>query len=316
MTVNVMPRRRLCGACLGLVLPLAVGCGTPARATDHPDGRWLRVEIVDRVSGRPLPVWRHGDERFVAGTPGARYAVRLTNRSGERLLAVVAIDGVNIVSGETAAVGQRGYALSPWGHAWLTGWRKSEREVAAFEFTALDESYAARTGRPGDVGVNGVAVFRERPQPLALEAAPDATPAAKAGAAPPGGDARAAAAPAPDARTPATPATADGPQGAQPAASARGSAGGAGTADREDAAQLRAAAGERLGTGHGAREASAAVTVPFERATAAPQEVLRIRYDSLENLVAAGIATRPLAWAARPRPFPADEGFVPDPDRP
>ena len=73
---------------------------------------------------------------------------------------------------------------------------------------------------------------------------------------------------------------------------------------------------ERLGTGHGAREASAAVTVPFERATAAPQEVLRIRYDSLENLVAAGIATRPLAWAARPRPFPADEGFVPDPDRP
>jgi hypothetical protein len=41
--------------------------------------------------------------------------------------------------------------------------------------------------------------------------------------------------------------------------------------------------------------------------------VLRIRYDSLENLVAAGIAPRPYALAGRPRPFPADDGFVPDP---
>jgi hypothetical protein len=79
---------------------------------------------------------------------------------------------------------------------------------------------------------------------------------------------------------------------------------------------MQAAPGERLGTGHGVREPSEAVTVPFERATRSPQEMLRIRYDSLENLVAAGIAPRSFAWAGRPRPFPADEGFVPDPPNP
>jgi hypothetical protein len=35
-------------------------------------------------------------------------------------------------------------------------------EVAAFYFTSLPDSYAARTGRPDNVGVIGVAVFRER----------------------------------------------------------------------------------------------------------------------------------------------------------
>ncbi len=44
----------------------------------------------------------------------------------------------------------------------ITGWRKSNTEVAAFTFTDLPNSYAARTGRAANVGVIGVAVFRER----------------------------------------------------------------------------------------------------------------------------------------------------------
>jgi len=293
-----------------------------------------------------LPVWRHGGELWIAGTPGARYGVRLVNRSGERLLAVVAVDGVNIVSGETAGTGQRGYVLSPWGRASLTGWRKSEHEVAAFEFTSLADSYAARTGRPGDVGVIGVAVFRERPQPLAVQepardarqgelparggAGPDAGPAgadqrppgepspeAPAPAAPPAPLASPApaplASPAPAPSTSPAPAAPPSPAAAEPPeARSRADAG----TPRADRGEMQAAIGERLGTGHGAREPSEVVRVPFERATRTPQEVLRIRYDSLENLVAAGIAPRSFAWAGHPRAFPADDGFVPDPPNP
>jgi len=52
----------------------------------------------------------------------------------------------------------------------VNGWRKSLEEVAAFYFTALPDSYAARTGRPQNVGVIGVAVFREQqlPRPPAV----------------------------------------------------------------------------------------------------------------------------------------------------
>jgi hypothetical protein len=221
--------------------------------------------------------------------------VRLVNRSGERLLAVVSVDGINIITGETAGVKQRGYVLSPWGSASLSGWRKSGSQVAAFEFTALADSYAARTGRPGDVGVIGGAVFRERPeQALVLGAA--APPVAREASPPP-----AAPAPGESAATRDNAEPAGQPRQASPAA--------------DSAREARSAPGERLGTGHGPRETSYATTVRFDRATSAPEEILRIRYDSLDNLVAAGIVPRALASATpgTPRPFPVDEGFVPDP---
>jgi hypothetical protein len=70
------------------------------------------------------------------------------NKLGERVLAVTAVDGVNVLSGETAAWDQAGYVFSPWQQYQVTGWRKSSSEVAAFEFSALGDSYAGRTGRP------------------------------------------------------------------------------------------------------------------------------------------------------------------------
>ena len=125
------------------------------------------MQIVDRSRGEQLSTWRHRGASYVAGRPGDRYAVRLTNRSSGRVLVVLSVDGVNAVSGETAAVGQTGYVLAPYQSAEITGWRKSYSEAAAFYFTALPDSYAARTDRPDNVGVIGAAVFRERvPEPV------------------------------------------------------------------------------------------------------------------------------------------------------
>lgn len=123
------------------------------------------VEIISRDSGQRLETWRHGGRLYVAGSPGERYAVRLINRSGGRLLTVLSVDGVNAVSGETAATGQAGYVLDPGRTAEIRGWRKSLDEVAAFYFTALPDAFAARSGRPQNVGVIGLAVFHERSAP-------------------------------------------------------------------------------------------------------------------------------------------------------
>ncbi|HWG29200.1 MAG TPA: hypothetical protein VN676_01505 [Steroidobacteraceae bacterium] len=119
------------------------------------------VAVVDRDTGATLtPHYFHG-EYWIAGTPGARYAIEIRNRVAGRLLAVTSVDGVNVVTGETAGWGQNGYVLSSGQHCQIIGWRKSDAEVAAFTFTALPDSYAALTGRPASVGVIGVALFRE-----------------------------------------------------------------------------------------------------------------------------------------------------------
>lgn len=149
-------------------------------------GRLVNLEVYDRSAQRVLPLYRHHGRLYVAGEPGHEYELRLRNRGGQRLLAVASIDGVNVITGETAAVAQSGYVLDGHGELRVDGWRKNLDEVASFYFTALPDSYAARTGRPDDVGVIGVALFRERrrsawwkseePVPLARDEAGAAAP--------------------------------------------------------------------------------------------------------------------------------------------
>jgi len=295
-----MQRRLL----LGSLALAASAAALPAHALrlmppDTRIGQWMQVSVVDRGTGRELPVYRHGGEYWVAGQPGARYAIRVHNRQGERLMAVMSVDGVNILSGETAGVEQTGYVFDGGQRADIAGWRKSDSQIAAFEFTSVARSYAGRTGRPDNVGVIGVAVFRERPQPVAVPVPPPAVRRERADAQPGAAEKQARA----EAEAPPAPAPAAGEA----------------AADAAMAAERKAAPTQRpgLGTGHGRRETSWVTHTEFERRSAQPDEVLRIRYDSRDNLVAAGIIPAPVPRPAPvPSPFPASPaGYVPDPPR-
>jgi len=268
------------------------------------------LAVVDTSTGERLTVYQHGGRHYVAGAPGRRYAVEVTNRTGGRVLAVVSVDGVNVVSGETAMPAQSGYVLAPWQQLQIAGWRKNLGEVAAFYFTAVPDSYAARTGRPRNAGVVGVALFREAPSPAsglsggrfeersAAESPVDA-PAAPAATAQGRGEASAPTQAA-EASASAEPRPRNGDQ-------SRADASPAGGALQRPAEANRAA---RLGTGHGERLASQAERTAFRRATEAPEETLVIYYDSRANLVARGVIPTP-APIRTPQPFPG--GFVPDP---
>lgn len=121
----------------------------------------VQMEVLQRDSGQPLPRHFHRGQQWIAGLPGSRYSVRLSNRTGERVLVVLSVDGVNAVTGESANPSQTGYVLGPWQTTEVAGWRKSLDGIAQFEFTDAGSSYASRTGRGRDVGVIGIAVFEE-----------------------------------------------------------------------------------------------------------------------------------------------------------
>ena len=137
-------------------------------------GRLADVAVYDRNEGRWLQVYRHEGRAYVVGKPGHEYQIRVANRLGEDLLAVVSVDGVNVITGQTAHPSQSGYVISPRGVLEMNGWRKNLSQTAAFFFTALENSYAARTGRTDDVGVIGVALFRRKPQQPIAPIAPGA----------------------------------------------------------------------------------------------------------------------------------------------
>jgi hypothetical protein len=157
-----------------LILMAAVVALT-ANAQATTTGSLARVSVVDRDSGVTLRTYYSHGEYWVAGDPGARYAIEIRNCAGARLLAVTSVDGVNVLSGDTAGFDQAGYVFDPGERYQITGWRKSNVEVAAFTFTDSRDSYAARTGRAANVGVIGVALFRE--QPRAVYTPPRVAPA-------------------------------------------------------------------------------------------------------------------------------------------
>ena len=264
-----------------LLLVLALASTTACAPLSARD--LVEVDVIDRDNGQWLPEYRHRGDSWIAGVPGHRYSVRLTNTTGQRVLVVLSVDGVNAVSGQTAAPSQAGYVLAPWESAEIAGWRKSMDDVAQFLFTDLPDSYAARTGRPADVGVIGIAVFRERVQrqqyapPLSPPVAAQADAARERRA---GNAAKAAA----------------------PAAAAADSA-------------MAEAAPQRLGTGHGQREWAPVGQTEFVRASARPQQVTQLRYDDADSLVALGVLPRPHASYARAPPNAFPDGFVADPPR-
>ena len=270
-------------------------------------GGIAEVSIIDRDNGVALTPHYYRGEYWVAGRPGARYAIEIRNRLGERVLAVTSVDGVNVLSGAAAGWDQSGYVFSPGERYQITGWRKTDAEVAAFTFTDSPNSYAARTGRPANVGVIGVAVFREHQPPpvyippmIGQSSGRPETRQADGFAAPRSGDSMAKA---PSAPAPSSGSTREAE--ASPSMSAS-----------MPAPELRAPlVAPKLGTGHGEREYSYVNHTEFSRMQAEPNEVIRIHYDSLDNLFAMGIIKRARPAPPTANPFPASPElqYVPDP---
>ena len=247
-----------------LILISLLAAGTRAESI----GSLAAVTIIDRDSGMSLPITQYRGDYWVAGRPGARYAIEIANQTTGRVLAVTSVDGVDVLSGATAAWNQGGYVFDRGERYQISGWRKTDQQVAAFVFTASPNSYAERTGRPANVGVIGIALFSERLPPDAdfmTDRRLRQSESAEAGI----------------------------------------------SANRA----YPAAPAEKLGTGHGEREYSYVNHTEFERRHSRPDEVIRIRYDSRENLIARGIIHAPRSPASEPNPFPgsSSSSYVPDP---
>jgi hypothetical protein len=270
-------RRTLLVAATATALAIAVAPLGVSRANSL-----ARVDVYDRGAGEALTEYRHHGRRYVVGEPGSEYAIRIRNCSDRRLLAVVSVDGVNAVTGAAASPTQSGYVLEPGGYVNIQGWRKDLSRTAAFYFSDPADSYAARTGRPADLGVIGVALFAERQVERQGWLSSDRGSA-----------------------------TTDSRERAGPDAAREAKASRAAGANASAPAMQQPS----LGTGHGRGEYSPVEQVEFERVSAQPDEMIAIRYERRETLVAMGVLPQPRYSLPRrdPDPFPGMLSFVPDP---
>jgi hypothetical protein len=124
----------------------------------------LQTRIL--VNGRPIKQYYDGKGgTWVEARDNSKYTVEVKNNSNERVLAVVSVDGINVISGKEAEVkAEDGYVINPYSNLVIDGWRVSDAKVKEFFFSFNREAaYAVKVG--GDqrnLGVIGVAFFSEK----------------------------------------------------------------------------------------------------------------------------------------------------------
>jgi hypothetical protein len=136
-------------------------------------GSLVEVSVEVEGSGSPLFAAPDGSGRYYfEARRGARYSIRLANRTHQRLGVVLQVDGLNVISGERPSRGPsadpgRMYVLDPWDQTEVKGWRTSLEEVRRFTFVDEERSYAMRSGKANPkMGWVEVAVYRERGRPV------------------------------------------------------------------------------------------------------------------------------------------------------
>ena len=239
--------------------------------------------------GRILPVYNHNGRSYVEGTFGNTYAIRVFNHTGNRVEAVVTVDGRDVVSGKVGNFRNgRGYVIDPYDSVLIEGFRQSWSNVAAFTFTSVNNAYATRMGDGSNVGVIGVALFKEqryRPRP-APTYIPRAEPSQGLGT----GYGRSSEAK-----------RSSSPKGYRQKAAP----------EMEDS--------QGLGTEYGETTYAPSTQTTFRRASTRPHAILAMRYDDRAGLIALGVLPRPRPQYHRypkPNPFPGSPepvSFAPPP---
>ena len=297
---------------IGSLLLAADSCA----ASPLPGGQPLRdraagYEMTVLIDGAPAATYEYGGGTYVLGQLGARYTLRVANHSGRRVEAVVSVDGRDVIDGRPADFrGKRGYLIPAWGSVDIEGWRISHNEAAAFRFSSVPESYAARTGNAREVGVIGVAVFPERyvppPPPVYYPRRPYELPySSRSRDESSRGESY-------DRAAPASPQASAEPKGAGALGRSAGGAAVEGEAQSGPAKKSRPG----LGTEYGEAVSSPIYEVEFVRANASrPAAFLGAHYNDHAGLLAMGVPVdgpEPCADDADLRnsadPFPASDG--------
>ncbi|MTH48121.1 hypothetical protein [Intestinirhabdus alba] len=116
-----------------------------------------------------LPITRRynastgGWQYNVPARVGSRYQLYVRNYSRDVRYEIVAtVDGLDVLSGRPGSLNNSGYIVDPGASLAIKGFRKDKNTEAAFEFSAVEDAYAANSayGDARHVGIVGFAAFR------------------------------------------------------------------------------------------------------------------------------------------------------------
>lgn len=122
----------------------------------------VEIKVTDQ-RGRSMPIYRNNQGQHVLpAKEGQRYQLTIANTDRNRTYEVVTtVDGIDVLNGRAGSYQNSGYLVRPNSEVTIEGFRKSQDQVAAFRFSAPEDSYVNQNiqGDERNIGVIGFAIF-------------------------------------------------------------------------------------------------------------------------------------------------------------
>lgn len=121
-------------------------------------------EVDILINGRSVKEYKHEGKLYIEGRKGSRFSIRIRNNGWDEILAVPSVDGLSVMDGKLCSMYKsRGYIVKPHSVVNIDGWRTSDKEVAEFYFSDVNDSYAKRSGKGTEnTGIIGVSIFGKK----------------------------------------------------------------------------------------------------------------------------------------------------------
>lgn len=122
------------------------------------------IQVGILIGDARQPLYRHNGRTYVAARPGQSYSFVVDNSTGGRLEVITTVDGRNTLKNEPGdSQANHGLVIGPFDRYNFVGWRLDDFRVGEFVFGDPASSVAAlTTDDTSNVGVIGIAAYRER----------------------------------------------------------------------------------------------------------------------------------------------------------
>lgn len=122
------------------------------------------------INGKSIKRFSHEGKLFIEGHHDSEYAIRVQNNTNRRVLAILSVDGVNVVNGTEAKEASTGYVIAAYGAITVKGFRESNDHIGTFKFSTKEKSYTktTATGSMQDCGVIGCMIVEEKVKPISI----------------------------------------------------------------------------------------------------------------------------------------------------
>jgi hypothetical protein len=126
------------------------------------------------VNGYPIQEYSGRGRSYVEAREGQEYSIRIRNPFGVRVAVALSVDGMNSIDARRSrAYDASKWVINPYSDITVSGWQVSSSRLRRFYFTTERESYGAKLGQTGNLGVISAVFFREnRPIPIPMPVTP------------------------------------------------------------------------------------------------------------------------------------------------